>query len=61
MGTVTKVGVPGALVTLGTNQEFVGQGNTGPGQDGNYRKIMVAGKLQTQKLISSVWTPMEEI
>jgi len=61
MGTVTKVGLPGQATNPGDSQEFIAQGNTAAGQDGNYRTIMVAGKLQTQSLVSGVWTVFEEI
>lgn len=49
------------IIGLGKDLEFISDANTNPGQDGNYRFKMVAGKLQTQKLIASVWTAMEEI
>ena len=51
---------PGIVQPDGST-EFISDGNTGVGQDGNYRKKMVDGKLQTQKLILSVWTALEQI
>ena len=55
-----KSSKPGIVQPDGT-VEFISDGNTGVGQDGNYRKKMVGGKLQTQKLILGVWTPLDEI
>ncbi len=49
------------IVGLGKDLEFISDANTKAGQDGNYRFKMVAGKLQTQKLIASVWTALEEV
>ncbi|MGR3177846.1 MAG: hypothetical protein ACUZ8E_07290 [Candidatus Anammoxibacter sp.] len=49
------------LTGSGDGIEFISDANSSLGQDGNYRFEMVAGKLQTQKLIASVWTVMEEI
>ena len=49
------------LVGPESNLEFISDANTSPGEDGNYRFKMVAGKLQTQKLILGVWTVLEEI
>ena len=55
-----KSSKPGIIQPDGST-EFIADGNTRVGQDGNYRKKMVNGKLQTQKLILGVWTPLEEI
>ena len=41
--------------------EFISDVNTLPGQDGNYRLKMVAGKLQTQKRVGGVFVALEEI
>lgn len=49
------------IIGSGKDLEFISDANTKPGQDGNYRFKMVAGKLQTQKLIVGVWTVLEEI
>ena len=51
------VGLIGSIGDL----EFISDGNLLSGEDGNYRLKMVAGKLQTQKLIVGVWTVLEEI
>lgn len=52
-----KFGLIGPL----ENFEFISDANSLPGENGNYRFKMVAGKLQTQKLIADVWTVLEQI
>ncbi|MFQ5786719.1 MAG: hypothetical protein ACE5H1_01935 [Thermodesulfobacteriota bacterium] len=61
MGSVTRKPTAAGIINPGETQEFIAQGNTSAGQDGNKRTVMVSGKLQTQELISQVWTALEEI
>lgn len=49
------------VIDSGKVLEFIETNNITVGQDGNYRKEMVNGKLQIQKRIAGVWTAMEEI
>lgn len=53
--------VKSGVIGSASNLEFISDANVSPGEDGNYRFKMVAGKLQTQKLILGVWTVLEEI
>ncbi len=50
-----------SLIAPGGSVEFIKAPNTMAGQDGNYRFIIVSGKLHTQSLIASVWTDFAEI
>jgi len=50
-----------AIIESDKEVELIANSNTNAGEDGNYRLKMVNDKLQTQRLILSVWTPLEEI
>lgn len=49
------------LIGPTSNLEFISDGNISPGQDGNYRFKMIAGKLETQRLDLGVWVTLEQI
>lgn len=53
--------VKSGIIGSASKLEFISDANVSPGENGNYRLKMVAGKLQTQKLIAGVWTVLEEI
>ena len=49
------------LISPSGDLEFISDANIAPGQDGNYRLKMVAGKLETQRLDLGVWVTLEQI
>ena len=62
MGTTTRVRHPGGVLLLPDQDiEQIATGNEEPGQNGNFRMRIVAGKREIQKRISNAWATLNRL